>query len=292
MEEEQDFYLRYYVRRAAPLRRLAPPLSPSLIPQVGHKGKFGHEFLEFEIRPDGRLRYANNSNYKNDTMIRKQAYVSQAVVAELKRIVAESEIVREDDKQWPEPDRNGRQASPAAQPRLGRARLQKSSYALLFRPPTRQHLSVSRPRTSLRSSIAPPLPPHTHPPVPTPRSVPHGQEFEVISGGQHISFATGKIGSLLDVQESKDPEGLRVFYYLVQVSRLPRRGESSARPADLLRALAGPQVLCLLADRPPLSDQAHLRVWRDANRATNFHMRPFSVKQNILSQLRLAHPSH
>ena len=70
----QDFYLRYY---------------------VGHKGKFGHEFLEFEYRPDGKpascclllcvcdimfivvimkgkLRYANNSNYKNDTMIRKE----------------------------------------------------------------------------------------------------------------------------------------------------------------------------------------------------------------------------
>lgn len=75
-------------------------------------------------------------------MIRKQAYVSQAVVAELKRIVAESEIVREDDKQWPEPDRNGRQASPAAQPRLGRARLPRSSSALLYRPPTRQHLSI------------------------------------------------------------------------------------------------------------------------------------------------------
>lgn len=29
---ESDFYLRYY---------------------VGHKGKFGHEFLEFEFRPDG-----------------------------------------------------------------------------------------------------------------------------------------------------------------------------------------------------------------------------------------------
>lgn len=25
-----------------------------------------------------------------------------------------------------------------------------------------------------------------------------------------------KIGSLLDVQDSKDPEGLRIFYYLVQ----------------------------------------------------------------------------
>jgi len=27
---------------------------------------------------------------------------------------------------------------------------------------------------------------------------------------------TSKIGSLADVQESEDPEGLRVFYYLVQ----------------------------------------------------------------------------
>lgn len=30
-----DFYLRYY---------------------VGHKGKFGHEFLEFEFTKDGRVR--------------------------------------------------------------------------------------------------------------------------------------------------------------------------------------------------------------------------------------------
>ena len=30
-----DFYVRYY---------------------VGHKGKFGHEFLEFEFRPDGQVR--------------------------------------------------------------------------------------------------------------------------------------------------------------------------------------------------------------------------------------------
>lgn len=32
MSMGSDFYLRYY---------------------VGHKGKFGHEFLEFEFRPDG-----------------------------------------------------------------------------------------------------------------------------------------------------------------------------------------------------------------------------------------------
>ena len=42
------FYLRYY---------------------VGHKGKFGHEFMEFELSPNGKLRYANNSN-KNYHSIR------------------------------------------------------------------------------------------------------------------------------------------------------------------------------------------------------------------------------
>ena len=69
---------------------------------------------------------------------------------EVERIIADSEVTREDDNQWPEPDRVGR------------------------------------------------------------------QELEVISNGEHISFPCSKIGSLLDVQESKDPEGLRCFYYLVQ----------------------------------------------------------------------------
>lgn len=160
-----DFYVRYY---------------------VGHKGKFGHEFLEFEFRPDGKLRYANNSNYKNDTMIRKEVFVTpvrafawaviskvpydsalggikrlplthpflhaflQAVMNEVKRVIEESEILKEDDGNWPEPDRIGR------------------------------------------------------------------QELEVVIGNEHISFATTKIGSLLEVQQSKDAEGLKVFYYLVQ----------------------------------------------------------------------------
>jgi hypothetical protein len=46
------------------------------------------------------------------------------------------------------------------------------------------------------------------------------QELEIVMGNEHISFTTSKIGSLLDVQSSKDPEGLRIFYYLVQVSIL------------------------------------------------------------------------
>ncbi|CAL9076369.1 unnamed protein product, partial [Musa textilis] len=151
--DQDEFYLRYY---------------------VGHKGKFGHEFLEFEFRPDGKLRYANNSNYKNDTMIRKEVFVSPAVLRECRRIIADSEvppsplsirvsisrssvrlvllqIMREDDNNWPPPDRVGR------------------------------------------------------------------QELEIVMNNEHISFTTSKIGSLVDVQGSQDPEGLRVFYYLVQV---------------------------------------------------------------------------
>ncbi|KAG5561969.1 hypothetical protein RHGRI_004866 [Rhododendron griersonianum] len=86
MEEDNgggEFYLRYY---------------------VGHKGKFGHEFLEFEFRPDGNHRYANNSNYKNDTMIHKEVFLTPAAIRECRHI-----IMKEDDDKWPEPDRVGRQ---------------------------------------------------------------------------------------------------------------------------------------------------------------------------------------
>ncbi|KHG05888.1 hypothetical protein F383_32301 [Gossypium arboreum] len=142
-EESGEFYLRYY---------------------VGHKGKFGHEFLEFEFRPDGKLRYANNSNYKNDTMIRKEVFLTPAVLKECRRIITESEIMKEDDNNWPEPDRVGR------------------------------------------------------------------QELEIVMGNEHISFTTSKIGSLVDVQSSKDPEGLRL------------------------------EVLCVLSYLAPLQDQAYLKI--------------------------------
>jgi protein mago nashi len=125
----KEFYVRYY---------------------VGHKGKFGHEFLEFEFRPDGQMRYANNSQYKNDRMIRKECFVNPSVLDELKRIIEDSEILKEDDSQWPLADRVG------------------------------------------------------------------AQELEIILGQEHISFKTTKLGSLNEVNESKDPEGLRIFYYLVQ----------------------------------------------------------------------------
>jgi hypothetical protein len=43
---------------------------------TGHSGKHGHEFLEFEYS-HGRLRYANNSNYRNDSLIRKESMFSR-----------------------------------------------------------------------------------------------------------------------------------------------------------------------------------------------------------------------
>ncbi|OAL73465.1 vesicle-mediated transporter Vid24 [Trichophyton violaceum] len=132
--DNETFYLRYY---------------------SGHSGRFGHEFLEFDFKSlgDGRsasARYANNSNYRNDSLIRKEMCVSSLLIQEIKRIIKESEILKEDDSKWPQKNKDGR------------------------------------------------------------------QELEIRLGNEHISFETAKIGSLVDVTESADPEGLRVFYYLVQ----------------------------------------------------------------------------
>lgn len=86
--DRDDFYCRFY---------------------IGHRGKFGHEFFEFEFQPDGKLRYANNSNYKNDSMIRKEVYVSRSVLTELKRMIVDSDIMHEDDSNWPMPNAIGTQ---------------------------------------------------------------------------------------------------------------------------------------------------------------------------------------
>lgn len=76
--------------------------------------------------------------------------MSPLMLEELKRIVEESEIVKEDDKKWPQRNKDGK------------------------------------------------------------------EELEIRLGHKHIAFETAKIGSLAQIQESEDPEGLRVFYYIVQ----------------------------------------------------------------------------
>lgn len=52
------------------------------------------------------------------------------------------------------------------------------------------------------------------------------QELEIRLGKDHISFETSKIGSLVEVQESDDPEGLRVMYYLIQDLKVRARAST------------------------------------------------------------------
>ncbi|CBH11997.1 mago nashi-like protein,putative [Trypanosoma brucei gambiense DAL972] len=76
---------------------------------AGHTGRYGNEFLEFDIRDDGTLKYGNNSRYRNENIIKKQARISPAVLEEIKRLIILSGILERDDECWPQPDRNGRQ---------------------------------------------------------------------------------------------------------------------------------------------------------------------------------------
>ncbi|KAJ8132924.1 hypothetical protein O1611_g697 [Lasiodiplodia mahajangana] len=71
-----------------------------------------HAEFDFRVVGDGRsavARYANNSNYRNDSLIRKEMCVSSLVVDEIKRIVKSSEIMKEDDSKWPQKNKDGRQ---------------------------------------------------------------------------------------------------------------------------------------------------------------------------------------
>lgn len=42
------------------------------------------------------------------------------------------------------------------------------------------------------------------------------QELEIKIGNEHLAFTCPEILSLLDVQKSPDPQGLKLFYYLAQ----------------------------------------------------------------------------
>jgi protein mago nashi len=61
------------------------------------------------VCPSGKLRYANNSNCKDDSIIRREVCLGPAVVAELKRIIRSSEISTVDDEKWEDPPSGERQ---------------------------------------------------------------------------------------------------------------------------------------------------------------------------------------
>ena len=156
---EEEFFVRYY---------------------SGHCGKFGHEFLEFEFRRNGKLLYINNSNYKHEKPIRRELYVTKIVLEELKRIIRESEV-----------SRNQRVRGPGF-----------FFFELTQHEPF-VHISIEQITRESDSNW--------------PKVSSEGkQELEIVLGRERAYFCCEKIGSLLDVQNSKDPEGLKCFYYLVQ----------------------------------------------------------------------------
>ncbi|KAJ2212553.1 hypothetical protein IW143_003897 [Coemansia sp. RSA 520] len=75
---------------------------------TGHKGRYGHEFFRFEIDKYGTLKYANNSNYRRDSIIQKTLQLSPTLINEIQRIIEDSEIMHEDSSKWPHQDENGR----------------------------------------------------------------------------------------------------------------------------------------------------------------------------------------
>ncbi|KAA3679074.1 protein mago nashi [Paragonimus westermani] len=135
------------VELTEPMLLLTPPASTERT-SARSPGPAGLLRLRAEIRL--RKSVSVGGSKSTDQGVALQCFVSPAVMAELKRIIVESEIMSEDDAAWPDPDRVGR------------------------------------------------------------------QELEIVCGDEHISFTTSKIGSLIDITNSKDPEGLRTFYYLVQ----------------------------------------------------------------------------
>ena len=71
--EKSDFYLRFYAEK---------------------KGKSGQDFLEMEFNSDGKLSYAYNSQKKEQSVIRREAFVTEKSLDKLKRLVADSGITK------------------------------------------------------------------------------------------------------------------------------------------------------------------------------------------------------
>ena len=96
------------------------------------------------------MRYANNSNYKSDTLIKREVYLGNEVLEEMEKIIIDSGILNIIPDKWEKPDNNGK------------------------------------------------------------------QYLEIEINGNYKKYVTNKIGSYSQVENSKDPEGLGCFYYLIQ----------------------------------------------------------------------------
>ena len=76
---------------------------------TGHRGKYGHEFIEYSFGGDGVLKYINGSNYKKDGQLTCSFTCSPSIVKNVLSILRESDLLEISDAQWPYPNRGGRQ---------------------------------------------------------------------------------------------------------------------------------------------------------------------------------------
>jgi hypothetical protein len=108
-----------------------------------------------------QLRYANNSNYKNDKLIRKEMFVSPEIIKEVQRIIADSEITKEDDREWPEADRcetkenNARVPNPNNQKKPTHYSMALSEVVAPERWKTDHSAGADRPTTPSTSPVRP-----------------------------------------------------------------------------------------------------------------------------------------
>ena len=76
---------------------------------VGHRGKYGHEFIEYSVDNSGALRYINGTNYKKDGQLSCSAICDKSIVECVVDQVRKSNLLECDDTNWPYPDKGGRQ---------------------------------------------------------------------------------------------------------------------------------------------------------------------------------------
>ncbi|KNH09453.1 hypothetical protein XU18_0138 [Perkinsela sp. CCAP 1560/4] len=76
---------------------------------VGHRGKYGREFIEFSFESNGVLKYINDSSYKKDGSLSDCFVCEEKIIETVRNLIQESGIFRCNDANWPLPNQGGRQ---------------------------------------------------------------------------------------------------------------------------------------------------------------------------------------
>ena len=157
---KSEFYLRYY---------------------VGHKGKFGHEFLEFEFRPDGEcivyFPMPNIYDYNGGPLFHRQIAICEQFQLQ----------------KWHHDSKRGVSALYFA------FYCAYSTWRFNFTQAYVHQCVLDELKRIIEDSEIMQEDDALWPP---PDRVGR-QELEIVMGDEHISFSTSKIGSLVDVNQSK-----------------------------------------------------------------------------------------